>query len=208
MGQTWEVEIYSSNEKTDEFCISVLLPDCTRAPIEHLPVDEVRITLGMSSCPSGEANDKLGHEKDKAALSKLDEMQAKAMEWANTASNSHLRPRDIHFTVEKKFWPKVKYGLCANNAPYDKLVAAMDKPYRVLCPLGGVIRSAKRKLRYLDSGFYGMGFPHWGIEAIVESLNKFMTHFGAHQSLLGVQYQMSLELLAIKLGISSHSPFY
>jgi hypothetical protein len=89
-------------------------------------------------------------------------MQAKAMEWANTASNSHLRPRDIHFTVEKKFWPKVKYGLCANNAPYDKLVAAMDKPYRVLCPLGGVIRSAKARAPVPGFGFLRHGLPALG----------------------------------------------
>lgn len=78
----------------------------------------------------------------------------------------------------------------------------MDQPYWILCPLGGVIRSAKRELRYLDSGFYGVGFPHWGIEAIVESCNKFLTHFGA-QSLLGVQFQTSMELLAIEVGKSA-----
>jgi hypothetical protein len=108
--------------------------------------------------------------------------------------------------MERKFWPKVKYGLCANNSPYDTLVRAMDKPYYILCPLGGVIRSAKREIRYLDSGFYGVGFPqHWGAEAIMESLNKFLTHYGT-TSLLGTQYQMSTELLAIELGISAQ-PF-
>jgi hypothetical protein len=95
-----------------------------------------------------------------------------------------------------------KYGLCGNNASYDQLTKAMDKPYHILCPLGGVIRSAKRELRYLDTGFYGVGLPHWGIEAIIESTNKLMTHFGA-QSLLGVQYQMSAELLAIEVGMSA-----
>ena len=39
---------------------------------------------------------------------------------------------------------------------------------------------------------------HWGIEATVESTNKFLTHFGS-KSLLGVQYQMSVELLTIEL---------
>ncbi len=92
----------------------------------------------MSSCPSGKADNALGKLKEKAALSELGEMSEKAMKWANNASNSHLHPRDIHFCISKKFWLKVKYGLCTNNAPYDQLVTAMHKPYRVLCPLGGV----------------------------------------------------------------------
>jgi hypothetical protein len=91
-------------------------------------------------------------------------MKSKAMDWAGQAQSSHLSPRDIHFSVNCKFWPKVKYGLCANSDPYDSLVLAMTKPYYLLCPLGGVIRSAKREIRWLDTGFYGMGFPHWGIE--------------------------------------------
>jgi hypothetical protein len=138
---------YEANEKKEEFGVRVYLPDGTYAPIEHLSVNEARITLGMSSCPSGKADDKLGRAKDKAALSETGEMVEKAMVWANQAKNSHLRPRDIHFCIDRKFWPKVKYGLCGNNAPYSELVAAMDKPYRILCPLGGVIRSAKKELR-------------------------------------------------------------
>jgi hypothetical protein len=57
-------------------------------------------------------------------------------------------------------------------------------------------------LRYLDSGFYGNGFPHWGIEALNASSNKVLTHYGTN-SLLGVQFQMSLGLLATELGRSN-----
>lgn len=78
----------------------------------------------------------------------------------------------------------------------------MHKSYRKLCPLGGVIRSAKRELHYFDTGFYGVGFSHWGVEAMIEGTNKLMTHFGT-QSPLGVQYQMSAELLAIEIGKSA-----
>ena len=52
----------------------------------------------------------------------------------------------------------------------------------------------------MDSGFYGLGLPHWGIEATIASANKVLTHFGS-QSLLGVQYQLSLELLTVELGL-------
>jgi hypothetical protein len=40
----------------------------------------------------------------------------------------------------------------------------MWKPYYLLCLLGGVVRSAKQELRWLDTGFYRVGLPHWGIE--------------------------------------------
>jgi hypothetical protein len=57
----------------------------------------------------------------------------------------------------------------------------------------------------LDKGFYGNGFPHWGIEALIASSNKVLTHYGTN-SLLGVQFQMSLELLATEIG-RSDQPF-
>ena len=196
---------YAKNEGNPEYEIKVDLPDGTSEAIEHLSVNECRITLGMSSCPSGKVDATLAKEKDEAVLDALGVMKEKALIWVNQAKNSGLSPRDIHFSVDKKFWPKIKYGICANDSPYDDIIQAMHKPYYILCPLGGVVRSAKRELRFLDAGFYGVGFPHWGAEAIVESVNKVLTHYGT-QSLLGVQYQMSLELLTIELGISTQ-PF-
>lgn len=180
--------------------ITICLPNREAAPIEHLTLNEARITLGMASCPSGKADEALAWDKEKATLSALGEMKRKAMAWAVKAQSAHLSPRNLHFCMGVKFWPRVKYGLCATSERYDALVEAMHKPYYLLCPLSGVIRSAKRELRYLDTGFFGVGFPHWGAEAIVESTNKLMTHFGT-QSLLGVQYQLSVELMAIELGI-------
>ena len=135
----------------------------------------------------------------------LSRTKEKAMEWANKARNSHLPPRDLHFRVARKFWPKIGYGLCAIPAPYDALVNAMHKPYHVLISIGGVIQSAKRELRYLDSGFYGAGLPHWGIESMVSTINKLMSHYGT-QSLPGLQFQKSTELLTIELGLGDQ-PF-
>jgi hypothetical protein len=37
-----------------------------------------------------------------------------------------------------------------------------------------MIWSAKREIRYLDTGFYGLGFPHWGIESLIEAYNFFL----------------------------------
>jgi hypothetical protein len=132
-------------------------------------------------------------------------IKEKALQWALEATSSRLGPRALHFSVKHKFWPKVKYGLCANTAPYDTLVEAMHKPYWLLAPIGGLIRSARREIRFLDTGFYGNGFPHWGIEALIEETNKILIHFGT-KSLIGVQLQLSMELLTLELGLSSQ-PF-
>ena len=184
---------YENNHDNPEYDITVNLPNGTQAPIDHLPVDEASVTLGVSSCPSG------------VASSSLELVKEKALKWANQSRNSHLPPRDMHFGVHRKFWPKVKYGLCANTASFDELVGAMHKPYHLMCSVGGVVQSAKREIRYLDDGFYGVGFPHWGIEAIVESVNKLMTHVGT-KTMVGSQYQMSFELFIIELGLTDQ-PF-
>ena len=145
--------------------MSVYLPDGTAAPIRHLALDSPKVTLGVSSCPSG------------AAAGALVQMSERALEWANDTRNSGLSPRDLHFSVDRKFGPRIRYGLCANTSPFDSLIAAMYKPYHIMAPVGGLIRSAKKELRYLDSGFYGNGFPHWGIEALIASSNNKLSSF-------------------------------
>ena len=77
----------------------------------------------------------------------------------------------------------------------------MHKPYYWMAPIGGFIRLAKRELQYLDDGFSGLGFPHWGIEAVVEAFSNFFLHFGKC-NLLGTQLQMPVELLTIEIGLS------
>ena len=184
---------YEKNHDNPNYALKVKLPDGSREKIQHLPADKELVTLGIPSCPTA------------ASQASLSQMKAKSLEWADLSRKSHLPPRDLHFAVDRKFWPKVKYGLCAVTASYDELVEAMHKPYHSMCSVGGVAQSAKRELRYLDSGFYGVGFPHWGIESLIESINKVMTHVGG-KSLVSTQYQMSLELLMLELGVSDQ-PF-
>jgi hypothetical protein len=81
----------------------VPLPNGETVPIEHILVDESRITLGMASCPSGKADLELPKVKEKAASSALSEMHQKAMNWAHQAKTAHLSPQDLHFSVKIKF---------------------------------------------------------------------------------------------------------
>ena len=46
---------YEANEAIEEFGVSVYLPDGEQAPIKHLSLDTPKVTLGVSSCPSGAA---------------------------------------------------------------------------------------------------------------------------------------------------------
>jgi hypothetical protein len=132
-------------------------------------------------------------------------MSTKAIDWASLARNSGLCPRDFHINVARKFWPKLKYDLCANTSSYQDITSAMHRIYYWMAPIGGLIRSARRELRCLDTGFYGLGFPHWGIEALVEAYKKLYIHYGT-STVVGVQLQMSMELLICELGLS-HQPF-
>ncbi len=121
---------YAQNQNRQDFSISVTLPDGTTSTLEHLAPDTPSITLGGSTCPSGKAS------------GMMSSIIAKAHDWASLARSSGLKPRDFHISVHKKFWPKIKYGLCANPTPFDELVRAMHKPYYWMAPLGGLIRSA------------------------------------------------------------------
>jgi hypothetical protein len=173
--------------------ITVPLPNGTNEPIKYLSVEQPSVTLGGATSP---------HNSGKNSLQQMTE---KALDWAHNARNSSLRARDLHISVHRKFWPKVKYGLCASTCSWDDLIAAMQRPYYWLAPIGGLLRSARRELRTLDTGFYGLGLPHWGIEALNEAYKKFFLHFGT-QSSVGIQLQMSVELFTIELGLSSQ-PF-
>jgi hypothetical protein len=80
MGFNWDRQGTWSHAKLEEnptFKIAFYLPNRWRAPIEHLSVNEARVTLGMSSCPSGKADNLLAKEKADAAPSTLVLMQEK-----------------------------------------------------------------------------------------------------------------------------------
>ena len=53
----------------------------------------------------------------------------------------------------------------------------------------------------MDRGFYGVGLPHPGVECLAAQLNKLPTHYGSSSS-LGIQMQVSMEMLVIEGGIS------
>jgi hypothetical protein len=79
------------------------------------------------------------------------------------------------------------------------------KTYYRIHPQGGVRQMARRGIRQLDRGFYGIGCPHPAVECLLAQLNKLMMHYGC-QTCLGLELQTSMELLVIKIGLSAQ-PF-
>ena len=73
--------------------------------------------------------------------------------------------------------------------------------YGKMLPLGGIVSKANRGIRQLDCGFYGTGFPHPGVEAMLEQVNKLLMHYGC-QTALATELQTSSELLVVDLGLS------
>jgi hypothetical protein len=104
-----------------------------------------------------------------------------------------------------QLWPKLEYGICNNSATWNELEHCLQKVYRQLVGRGGVWHTAPVKLRQLDQGFFGIGCPHPGVECLVAQLTKLLVHYGCRSG-VGIQMQVSMEVLLTELGLSSQ-PF-
>ena len=131
-------------------------------------------------------------------------MQDKAQGWVDKANNGKLKIRYLWFLLEKQFWPKVRYGLCGNTASFNQLEDCLQRQYWQIMPLVGIVRSAPKEIRQFDKGFYGYGCPHLGVKSLVEQLNKLLMHYRFRTN-VGLNMQLSLEVLTLEMGISSQS---
>ena len=118
------------------------------------------------------------------------------------AKNGKLKRRSVWFLLEKQFWPKVRYGLCGNTASFAQLEYFLQRQYWQIMPLGRIICSVPKAIRQVDKAFYGAGFPHWGVESLVEQLSKLLMHYGC-KTIVGLKMQLSLERLTLEMGILS-----
>jgi hypothetical protein len=103
--------------------------------------------------------------------------------------------------LDKQFWPRISYGLCAVTALYKELSECLMKIYYKVHPQGGIRRMARRGTKQLEAGFYGVGCPHPAVECLIAQLNKLTMHYGSH-SCLGLNMLTSLELFIIEMGIT------
>jgi hypothetical protein len=183
---TWH---YKENEKEEEFCAVVPLADGSFAQINHLGIHEPTKMLGSMTCPSG-----CNKEAIKYMLTKM-------RAWRDTIKAGKVSRHYIWFMMEKQFWPRVAFRLCAVLALYKVLSESLMSTYCEIHPQGEIRQSTRRGIRQLGIGFYGVGCPHPAIECFIAQLNKMLMHYG-NQSCLGLQMQNTTELLVIELGMS------
>ncbi len=103
--------------------------------------------------------------------------------------------------MDKQLWPKVAYGISTISAPFKELDKCIMKTYYALLSRCGVRKLVRKELRQMDRGFYGVGFPHPGVECLAGQISKLLSHYGS-MSGLEKHMQVSMELLVIKVGIS------
>jgi hypothetical protein len=158
-------------------------------PIAHKQVDHAEKTLGAMTLPDGNSG------------ASIQLMQEKAQNWINAMRSGHLHRRNVRFSLKVQFRPQVKYGLCSTTATFSKLEQALHWQYYQILPLGGVVRSTPVGSRMIDTGFYGVGLLHVGIEALIAMTNKLLMHYGCSTA-TGRFMQISHSLLLVELGMS------
>ncbi len=181
---------YENNKEGEEFQAAVPLADGSFGKIQHLGINEPIKTLGFMTCPSG------------SSKGSIEYMQKKGIAWKDMVKAGKLSRRNVWFMLDKQFWPRISFGLCAVAATYRKLSECLMKIYYEIHLQGGIRCTARRRgTRQLAAGFYGVGCPHPAVECLIAQLNKLIMHFG-NPSCLGLNMQTSVELLVIKLGLS------
>jgi hypothetical protein len=86
--------------------------------------------------------------------------------------------------------------------PFDVLKECLMRRYFELLPICSIRRSVSREIRQIDRGFYGISFPHPGVECMVAQISKLLTHCGSSSG-LGIHMQASMELLVTEGGVST-----
>ncbi len=180
---------YSENNRKEEFGITVPLPGGKEVPIDHKSVGHAEKTLGAITSPSGDSSASLTMIKEKAHT------------WIDAVRNGHLHRQNVWFSMKVQFWPQVGYGLCSSTASFTDLEKCLHKQYYQVLPFCGVVRTTPIGSRALDAGFYGIGMPHLGVEALVAMLNKLLMHYGCDTA-IGRFMRVSYHLFYLELGLS------
>ena len=165
------------------------MPGGREALIDHKSVDHVKKTLGAMTSPNRDSS---------ASLSLINK---KAVNWINTVRNGHIHRRNILFSMKVQFWPRVGYELCNSTALFNNLEECLHKQYYQILPHCGVVRTTPIGSRALDAGFFGIGLPHLGAEALVAMSNKILMHYGCNTA-TGRFMQVSYHLFYLELGLS------
>ncbi len=128
-------------------------------------------------------------------------MQDNAQQWINNLRNGHLHRRNIWFSLKVQFWPRIRYGLCSSTASFQELDRALHRQYYQILPLGGIVHTTPVESQTIDAGFFGVGLPHLGVEALIAMTKKLLMHYGC-KTATGQFMQISYLLFFVELGLS------
>ncbi len=115
--------------------------------------------------------------------------------------NRHLHRQNVWFSLKVQFWPRIVYGLCSSTASFHMLDRALHRQYYQILPLGGVVRTTTVESRTIDAGFFGLGLPHFGVEARIVMSNKLIMHYGCNTA-VGRFMKASYSLFLVEMGLS------
>ncbi len=129
-------------------------------------VTHAKKTLGAMTSPDGNSH------------AGIMMMQDKAQRWVNNVRNGKLHRCNVWFSLKFELFPRNVYGLCSSMATFDDLGNALRKQYYQIIPLRGVVRTTTIESWTIALGFFGIGLPHLGVEALVAMSNKLLMHYG------------------------------
>ncbi len=68
-------------------------------------------------------------------------MQKKVAAWKDMIKVGKLSRRNVWFMMDKQFWPRISFGLCAVPATFHELSEYLMKIYYEIPPQGGIRRT-------------------------------------------------------------------
>jgi hypothetical protein len=83
---------------------------------------------------------------------------------------------------------------------FQELAKSLHRQYYQMLLLCGVVRSTPVGSRFVDAGFFGVGLPHLGVEALIAMSNKLLMHYGCDTA-TGRFMRISFNLFYLELGL-------
>ena len=167
--------------------------DGSETPIEQLPVDESKKTLGIWTNPAGDCT------------KQLEIIRGKVEKWTDRLQAGKLPSKWAWVSYFHQLWSQLRYGLGCNSSAVEDLEAEEDegghlrKLYRKMLPYLGVNRNIKSGWRHLHSSFSGIGLRKLLTEVVIGRINLFLQHYDT-PSTLGKKLTISLQCLQLEAG--------
>jgi hypothetical protein len=159
---------YTNNTLRGEFGVMIPLPGQKAATIEYKSIDHAEITLGAMMSPDGDST------------TSIQMIQEKTQAWINAVRNGHLHRRNVWFPLKVQFWPRIGYRLCSLTALFHDLEHALHRQYYQMLSLCRFVQLTLVGSQSMDAGFFGVGLPHLGVEALIAMSNKLLMHYGCN----------------------------